>query len=271
MDTKPNNAPGFSGAPGHQVVSPLSVSLGVGRSIRDRILGGLILVLPVLITLWVIRWPYSILEKDVIDPLGALVLWKLKWTTSSTELPYWFETFAAPLIAILLVLTLLYLLDFLADTRLRRAVEWVLKRVPVVSHVYNPVRKMFQTLEQQPGQQNLQRLVLVKFPHPGIKLPAFVTAVCRDIETQKPLLCVYVPTTPVPTSGFFLLVPEEEVTELNWSSEQTLQAIMSGGLAAPPEVSYFNTRPATDLKPVGTLTTGEVLPKPQDHGGSRPA
>jgi uncharacterized membrane protein len=70
-----------------------------------------------------------------------------------------------------------------------------------------------------------------------------VTAECRDIKTQKVLLCVYVPTTPVPTSGFFLLVPEEEVTELNWNSEQTLQAIMSGGLSTPPDVSYFTTRP----------------------------
>jgi uncharacterized membrane protein len=43
----------------------------------------------------------------------------------------------------------------------------------------------------------------------------------------------------VPTSGFFLLVPEEEVTELNWTTEQTLQAIMSGGLTCPREVSYF--------------------------------
>jgi uncharacterized membrane protein len=116
-------------------------------------------------------------------------------------------------------------------------------RVPVVSQIYSPVQKMFEALEKQPGQQRPQRLVLIKFPHPGVKLPAFVTAECRDIDTQKVLLCVYVPTTPVPTSGFFLLVPEDEVTDLNWNTEQTLQAIMSGGLATPPMVSYFGSRP----------------------------
>jgi uncharacterized membrane protein len=93
-------------------------------------------------------------------------------------------------------------------------------------------------------------------------LPAFVTASCRDVETQKTLLCVYVPTTPVPTTGFFLIVPEEEVTELNWSSEQTLEAIMSGGLAAPPEVSYFTTRAA------GHLVTGAGAPK--EHDATQP-
>jgi uncharacterized membrane protein len=58
------------------------------------------------------------------------------------------------------------------------------------------------------------------------------------------LLGVYVPTTPVPTSGFFLLVPEEEVTDLNWSTEQTLQAVMSGGLTVPPRVTYFKIQSA---------------------------
>jgi uncharacterized membrane protein len=99
-------------------------------------------------------------------------------------------------------------------------------------------------MEKQPGQQRPRRVVLVAFPHPGMKVPAFVTGSCRDLETQKVVLCVYVPTTPVPTSGYFLLVPEEEVVELNWTPEEALQAIISAGLAAPPQVHYFRTGPA---------------------------
>jgi uncharacterized membrane protein len=262
--TQPNTAPGSTGVPDHPTNPVLTVVYRVGRRIRDRILGGLILVLPILITFWVIRWLYSILEEKVIDPLALLVLWKLDLITSSTALPYWFESYAAPVLAILLALILLYCLDFFADTRLSRVFGWALTRVPVISQIYNPLRKMFQALEKQPGQQSLQRLVLVKFPHPGVKLPAFVTASCRDIETQKVLLCVYVPTTPVPTSGFFLLVPEEEVTELNWDSDQTLQAIMSGGLTAPPMVSYFSTRPP------GNFVPSEGPPQPHDGGRSHP-
>ena len=64
------------------------------------------------------------------------------------------------------------------------------------------------------------------FPHPGMKVPAFVTGSCRDAETQKVILQVYVPTTPVPTSGYCLLVREKEVVELNWTPEQTLRAII---------------------------------------------
>ncbi|HEY1376426.1 MAG TPA: DUF502 domain-containing protein [Gemmataceae bacterium] len=226
-------------------------------------MGGLLLALPLLITLWVLGWFYSLLEQKVIDPLAGFLLWKLKWTTASTELPYWFETYAAPVIAIVLALVLLYLLDLLADTKLHRAVDWTLRRIPVFSHIYNPVRQVFESLDREPEQQRPQRLVLITFPHPGVKLPAFVTATCQDIETKRTLLCVYVPTTPVPTSGFFLLVPEDEVTELNWSSEQTLQAVMSGGIASPPEVSYFRTKPAGATGPAAVLAPGVNSDQPR--------
>jgi uncharacterized membrane protein len=223
------------------------------RSIRDRIVGGLVLAMPLLLTLWIIGWLYSILEQKIIDPLAAVILWKLKWTTSSTELPYWFETYVAPVIAILAALVLLYCLDLFADTRLHQAIGWTLRRVPLFSHIYNPIQQVFQSLEQSADQQPSQRMVLVTFPHPGVKLPAFVTGSCRDVETQRKVLCVYVPTTPVPTSGFFLLVPEEEVTELNWNMEQTLQAVMSGGLACPRQVSYFSLKrsPHQPVEPAG--------------------
>jgi uncharacterized membrane protein len=237
------------------------------KDICERILGGVLLVLPVLITLWIIYWLYSILEKNIIDPLSIVVLWKLKWTTSSTELPYWLEKFGAPLIAIFMALALLYCLDYLSEKRFHWGVNWFMQRVPVISQVYNPVRKMFQSIEKQAGEQRAQRMVLVKFPHPGMKLPAFVTAVCRDSDTRQTLLCVYVPTTPVPTSGFFLLVPEEEVTELNWDSEQTLQAIISGGLTAPPDVTYFRTKPVNVTRAAAPVTAQEAPREPPKDTG----
>jgi uncharacterized membrane protein len=262
MDNKPSAIPSTPDSRDLQAGEGRSPLGRLWRHISNRILNGLLLVLPLLITFWIIAWLYSILKKNIIDPLALLVLWKLKWTTSTTELPSWFETYAAPVIALILALALLYCFDYFSGTRLLGTMAWVLRRAPVVSQIYSPIQKMFQALEKQPGQQGPRRLVLIKFPHPGLKLPAFVTAECRDIQTNKVLLCVYVPTTPVPTSGFFLLVPEEEVTELNWSPEQTLQAIISGGLATPPMVSYFSTRPQTDP------ATSEVPPSPHSEGAS---
>jgi uncharacterized membrane protein len=235
------------------------------RSPRDRIVSGLLIALPFLITLWVIAWLYSLLELKVIDPVVGFLLWKLKWTSSSTELPYWFETYAAPIIAIIIVLALFYTIDLFAETRLRRTIGWTLRRIPIFGHIYNPVQQIFQSLEQKPGEPRPQRMVLVTFPHQGVKVPAFVTGVCRDINTQKIILCVYIPTTPMPTSGYFLLVPEEETTELNWGTEQVLQAIMSGGLTCPREISYFSGTIRYDTGSGPEPALNEVPHQPQGH------
>src|SRR5262245_16947350 len=141
MDNTSSPIPERPGGSG--VDSPPPPRRPAARSIRDRIIGGLILIMPLLLTLWIIGWLYSILEQKIIDPIVGIVLWKLKWTTSSTELPYWFEAYVAPILAIALALLLLCCLDLLAETRLRRAVGWTLVRVPVISQIYNPLRQMF--------------------------------------------------------------------------------------------------------------------------------
>src|SRR5262249_52171943 len=258
MGTKPTAIARSPSIPDPQADSAPTVLRRVWHAIRGRMFGGLLVVLPILITVWVIYWLYSSLEKYVIDPLVLLVLWQAGGRRPDTQLPFWFETYAAPLIAIVIALVLLYCLGFLVRSRVRRAIDWVLLRVPVISIVYNGVRNVFQALDKQRGQQRLQRAVLVAFPHPGMKAPAFVTASCRDIETQKVLLCVFVPTAPMPASGFLMLVPEEEVTELTWSPEQTFQALISVGLTAPPEVRYFPTRSTTETSPVAPRLSVEV-------------
>lgn len=209
------------------------------HSIQGRILSGLLFALPILITFWIVYWLYSTLELYIINPFAQLLLRQLLGLGPTTDLPQWFKQYAVPLIAILIVLLVLYFLGFFVKTRVRRVVDGALMRVPGISVVYNSVQKVFQTLDKQSQQRLPQRQVLIAFPHPGMKAPAFVTGTCRDLATQKVLVCVYVPTTPVPTSGYFLMVPEEEVTELNWTTEETLQAIISGGLTTPSEVRYY--------------------------------
>jgi uncharacterized membrane protein len=257
MDSNP------AGLPEHQMESALPETHSTWQRIKGRILGGLLIVLPILITLWLFHWLYSSLETKVIDPLAQLVLWKVRGGQAEAVLPFWFENYAAPLIAIVLVLVLLYGLGFFAHSRLRRAIDWVLLRVPVMSGVYEGVRSVFQSMERQSGKQRSQRVVLIPFPHPGLKAAAFVTATCRDIETQKTLLCVYVPQSPLPTNGHLLLVPEDEATELNWTSEETLQTLISGGFTAPQEVSYFGTKAA--IAADSAATTAAIQAAPSKH------
>src|SRR5262245_16867464 len=104
------------------------------HGVRARLLGGLLLVLPILITFRIIHWIYSNLEKYVIDPLALFVLWKVEGRTPETEtLPVWFEQYAAPAIAIVIAVVLLYFLGFFVRSRVRRGVDWMLLRLPVIS------------------------------------------------------------------------------------------------------------------------------------------
>jgi uncharacterized membrane protein len=268
MDTKPITAPGPQDIPGARTDAASTGFRKVWLGVRARLLGGLLLVLPILITFWVVYWLYSSLEKYVIDPLALLVLWLLEGRSPNVELPYWFETYLAPLIAIVIAVVLLYCLGFFVRSRLRQAVDWVLLRLPMISIVYSGVRNVFQALDRQRGQQSLQRAVLVAFPHAGMKTVAFVTATCRDAETQKVLLCVFVPTAPMPASGFVMLVPEEEVIALDWGPEQTLQVLISVGLTAPPEVPYYKP---TSSSAADSLTAQAISAAPAIRSDTGPS
>jgi uncharacterized membrane protein len=269
MAIQPTTAPEPPALPGPGADEAPTGLRRVWHGVRVRILGGLLLVLPILITFWVIHWLYSSLEQYVIDPLALLVLWQAQGQQPDVELPSWFVTYAAPLIAIVIAVALLYFLGFFVRSRVRRVIDWLLLRLPVISIVYSGVRNVFQALDRQRGQQRLQRAVLVTFPHPGMKAPAFVTATCRDVESQKVLLYVFVPTSPLPASGFLMLVPEEEVTELDWNPQQTLQVLISVGLTAPPEVRYFKTGPAAETGSVAARVTSEA-PAVRPDGGQSP-
>jgi uncharacterized membrane protein len=233
----PNAGP--NNTPVDQAQEPVPKQHRTWHTIRNRLLEGLLVALPILFTIWVICWLYSFLENYVIDPIAVLVIWKARKIQGEPDLPYWFENIAAPIISIILLLLLVYFCGFIAHTQYRKYVDYIFQKVPVVSQIYDAARGVVKCFDKPAGKPMVYRIVLVPFPHPGMRLPAIVTSTCTDVTTGKKLLCVYVPTTPVPASGFFLMLPEEEATELNWDVQQTMQTIISGGLTAPPQVTYY--------------------------------
>lgn len=205
-------------------------------AIRNRIIEGLLMVLPFAITFWIIAWLYKTFRAVILDAVIAQVV-EIRFGPDA-EPPAFFKDFVAPAIAIVVVLFGLFILGMFLHSRMHKLFDWVILHVPGVTVIYASVRKMFATLQSQREAQKFQRVVLVPFPHPGMKVPAFVTSSCLDATTGKTILCVYVPTTPVPTSGYMLMLPEEDVTEISWSLDDTLQAIMSGGISVPEKVEY---------------------------------
>jgi uncharacterized membrane protein len=150
-------------------------------------------------------------------------------------------------LALLLTLITLYLLGFLANRmigqRLLHAFDNVLQRIPLVQTIYGGTKKLMAVLQNKPS--GVQRVVLVDFPRKGMKVVGFVTRVMIEEGTGREMAAVYIPTTPNPTGGYLEVVPVEDLTPTDWTMDQAMAFIISGGAVAP------DTLPA----PPSTLST----------------
>jgi uncharacterized membrane protein len=196
-----------------------------GTQIRHRIrryfITGLLVVTPLWGTYLILRALFVSLE----GVLGNLLAEHTK--------------FYIPGLGIVVLAGLLLLVGMLATNifgrKLVEAWESLLKRVPVVKTVYQVLKAVVDTFSIH-NREQFSRVVLVEFPRKGQYSIAFVTGITKgEIQqiTPERLINVYVPTTPNPTSGYFLFVPENEIIPLSMSVEDGMKMIISGGMYTP--------------------------------------
>ena len=192
-------------------------------------LAGLLVFLPVVITLWFLGWVIGLLD-GVLDVLPAGV-------HPNSYLP-----FAIPGLGALVTVTLILFLGILtrgvATRRFLAAWENIFVKIPIFRGVYTAVQKLVQTFLGQ--SQNARQVVMIEYPRKGIYTVGFAMGRAwpeleRAQDTQ--LVNVFIPTTPNPTSGFYLLVPTTEISPLDMTMEEALKLITSGGLITPDDKS----------------------------------
>ncbi|MFO0907298.1 MAG: DUF502 domain-containing protein [Isosphaeraceae bacterium] len=233
--------------------------------IRSRIISGLVAALPVALTFFIVSWLYNLLTTLVLRPAIDAVRYFLDLRGLTQTVLY---TYLTPFLAAVLVLSLLYLLGVFVRYRLLMVVDWVMLRVPIVNTIFKAVNNVVQSLGQQlQGNHGFKRVVLVEFPHPGMKSLAFVTRTLSDATTGQTILCVCVLTGVMPPSGFTLFVPEERVTDIDWSMNQTLQAILSGGITTPSTIHYAH---GLNVPPGGPLIDPQGHPLDASLTPSKP-
>ncbi len=139
------------------------------------------------------------------------------------------------IIALLITLGALYLLGFIANRvigqRFINGFDALLARIPLVQTIYGGTKKLMAVLQNKPS--GMQRVVLIDFPRRGMKVVGFVTRVMTEQGTGREMAAVYIPTTPNPTGGYLELVPVEELTPTDWTMDQAMAFIISGGAVAP--------------------------------------
>jgi len=144
-----------------------------------------------------------------------------------------------PGVGIVALILLIFMVGLFAANFIGRQIvkhweDW-LHRLPLVRGIYSTLKSMMDILSFS-DRASYHRVVLIQFPKNGHYCFAFVTGVTKGETTpwaQEPLVHVYVPTSPNPTSGYFLLVPEREVTSVDISVEEAMKLIVSGGLYTP--------------------------------------
>lgn len=209
------------------------------HSIRSIFITGLLTVIPLWLTWLVVAFLFKTLSA-VGEPLVRWAATQIQPHSSKMESFLTSQIFYN-LVACILVILLIYLLGmltmFVAGQKMVAFFESFLNRLPLVKTIYGSVKKLTTVLQEKPA-DDVQRVVLIDFPSPEMKTVGLVTRVLDDAVTGKKLAAVYVPTTPNPTSGYLEIIPVERLTPTQWTMDEAMSFIVSGGAIAPDTIIY---------------------------------
>lgn len=202
---------------------------------KKYLLAGLLAWLPIGITIWVISWLLGSMDALFITLLGLTQAVLPPTTHAAIE-----QLRHVPGLGVVVLVLLMLLTGVLVTNVVGQWVgrQWhrVLQNIPIFKSIYSSVKQVSDTLFSSSGNA-FREAVLVQYPRQGSWTLAFVTGKPGGEVAQHlsgDMLSLYVPTTPNPTSGFFLMVPRADVVELQMSVDQALKYIISMGVVVPP-------------------------------------
>ena len=209
-------------------------------NVRRYLLSGVITLIPLWVTWWVLDLvvqqlsvlgrPWArVLSGNIRENSPALAQWILE---------PWFQNILAVLITLIALYILGWAVTRVLGRRILNAFESLLSRLPFVQTVYGAIRKLVLALQKKPT--DVQRVVLLDFPSRDMKAVGLVTRTLVDSENGRKLAAVYVPTTPNPTSGYLEIVPVERLISTDWTIDEAMNFIVSGGAVSPEGISYFH-------------------------------
>ncbi len=220
-------------------MSPDAPAVSPSRpSLQRLFLTGLLTLLPIWLTWVVIKFVFVLLSgisSPLVVPLSERVAASFPDSLGWIKVEWMQAT-----IGLLATLGVILLVGILSRRVIgQRLLRWfgaVIRRIPLASVIYDSAKKLLDILQTQPG--STQRVVLIDFPHRDMKSVGLVTRVIREQGTGRELAAVYVPTTPNPTSGYLEIVPVELLTPTDWTVDQAMSFIISGGAVAPESVPF---------------------------------
>ena len=224
-----------------------------GSHIRGTLIAGLLVIMPLAVTFLILKFVF-----DFFDPL-------LK------DLIEQFAPRYTPGMGIIALLIVIYLAGLVTRHVLgRRIIQLghnIVDRVPVVSGVYRAARQATDVFSAVSARSNgrYSMVVLVEFPGNGLQSIGLVTGSMKDRDGNN-LLAVYMPTSPFPTSGFLVIIPEDRVTPTDMPVDDAIKLIVSAGVVAPDQViTHAKPFHGVAYPPPWGVTVQPVEPSVQDQ------
>lgn len=240
--------------------------------VRTRISAGLLVVLPIYVTWLLIKVVFDLMRDAsqwivhgyLRSRFGESLLstWHIDLREIEANLghapapaelvaflPLWLQ-WTIPLLCVLLTIILLYIIGLISanvfGARFFQFFETLLDRVPLVKTVYRAAKQIMSVFTSEQSTQ-MQRVAMVPFPDQSMRALAFITNSFKDSNTGEELCSVLVLTTPNPTTGYLQIVRRADITELDWSIDEAVRTIMSGGLLMPRALTMTSNRQRADM------------------------
>jgi uncharacterized membrane protein len=214
---------------------------------RSNFVTGLVIVLPGVISIAVLVWLFGTIS-NITDTLLIFIPKTITHRNNGEGAMYWYWSLVALLLAILLISAAGRLARNYFGKKMIEWVERALMHVPFLNKIYAATKQVNDALASG-NKHSFKTVVLVQFPREGMYSVGFITSEQHDevqAKMKEKVVCVFVPTTPNPTSGFLILVPETQVIKLEMSVADAIKYIVSLGSISqeyiPPPVAAVGKR-----------------------------
>ncbi len=216
-------------------------TIGLKKTTRRTLITGLLVVLPIFVTFFVIKFLFTMIG-GILSPVVIKAVGFFGFSPNGK-----IDEFVITSVAIVLTFVALYFIGVIATNFFGKFIisffEAILNNVPIIKNVYTSSKKLIEIISL-PTRQSFKRVVIVEYPRAGMKAFAFVTGGIKAGEGTE-LTSIFIPTTPNPTSGFLIYLPEQDIEETDLNIEEGMKLIVSGGILVPERME-LDTKKLTD-------------------------
>ncbi len=193
------------------------------RLLWSRLLTGIVIAVPLIVTLWVLWLGYTFIAK-ISEPI-----WQTLGVRDSTLLNF--------VTTLLILLAVGFMAAHVLGQRIIDRTEAVLMRVPLIAPLYGAVKQVRDSVRLMKSGAQAKRVVYLEYPSEGSLLIGFVTGHYAEPNLRRDYTLVFLPMAPNPLAGFVVAVPDERIIECSLTFEEATKLIVSGGLVVPARVA----------------------------------